>query len=211
MSRGATRTSGNRYKRYTLSDQITVQERRAKVHHLDCQGLPQVEIARQCNVTQAQVSRDLKAINAAGLAVYEASTAETRAERIVRELAQIDAIRREAWAEWQRSKLPKSRKAAKKVGGDKPRDEHTAAEEGRLADARYLERLSWCVSERCKILGLYAPVGIEYNGRTEIDLNVSAGLSDADFIAWIAAGSRLENAGKDPALPKLDDDGRSPG
>lgn len=131
--------------------------RRRKVANLYLRGAWQPEIARLVGVSQSTISRDLAIVRKRWLedakADYDAKVAE--------QLAKIDAVELEAWAEWQKSKgRERTRKAVKKYGGKSGRAEkveETTTVETLLPEARYLEIIHKCIERRCKLLGLDAP------------------------------------------------------
>lgn len=88
------------------------------------------------------------------------------------ELERLDAIVKEAWAAWEKSKTDYERKKAKQQGvpGDKDSDIVTVKLEQQkeeiicYGDARYLEIIHKALIERRKLLGLYAPEKKELSG-----------------------------------------------
>jgi hypothetical protein len=71
------------------------------------------------------------------------------------ELARIDKVERAAWEAWERS-IGQHEVCTEKSGGQYGPERQVKTEE-LAGDPRYLDKVAWCVSERCKILGLYAP------------------------------------------------------
>jgi transcriptional regulator with XRE-family HTH domain len=80
-----------------------VLSRRAEVARRYLQGEMQEQIAQSFGVTQGQISQDLKAIRAAWLASAVRDFDALKAQ----ELAKIDAVEREYWLAWERSKKDK--------------------------------------------------------------------------------------------------------
>jgi len=151
-------------------------QRRRKVANLYLRGAWQPEIAGMVGVSQATVSRDLAVVRKQWLkdakADYDAKVAE--------QLAKIDAVELEAWAEWQKSKRrERTKRAVKTRKTGKPEIEETTTVETLLPEARYLEIIHKCIERRCKLLGLDAPerkeimgpgggaVKIEYTGNVD--------------------------------------------
>jgi len=137
------------------SDEIL--SRRAKVSDLYLKGHIQAEIARRLDCTQQQVSLDLQVIRDE----WRESIFRNFDEKQELELQKIDQLERTYWAEYERSKLPKTRKTSKGRGTTEKATsvEKTDMVEERLGDPRYLEGVQWCVNKRCQILGLDAPKG----------------------------------------------------
>jgi hypothetical protein len=148
-------------------------ERRQQVAALYIRGITQAEIGRRYGLNQATVSRDLAAVRAAWLASSIADYGERKAQ----ELARIDAIESEAWAAWERSQTDAETLHAESLKGrvgangaplpDLAKTSKTA--KGQCGDPRYLERVGWCVEQRCKILGLLAPEKHDHSGTLTVD------------------------------------------
>jgi hypothetical protein len=81
------------------------------------------------------------------------------------ELARIDRLEQIAWEAWD-----DSRKDAEKSYADTVRgrvngkgkalpdlQKVSQSKEGRYGDPRFLERVSWCIEQRCKIIGVGVP------------------------------------------------------
>lgn len=144
-----------------------VLSRRTEVARRYLQGEMQEDIARSFGVTQGQISQDLKVIRAAWLAAAIRDFDAAKAE----ELAKIDAVEREYWQAWERSKqdkevatqeaqeplplTPEEIKAGKKP--KPPRKKVTLRKEGQSGNPAFLQGVLACIDKRCKILGLDAP------------------------------------------------------
>ena len=135
-------------------------------------GDTQHEIAQAVGVNQSTISRDLKALREEWLAAAVEAVAQAKG----RELARIDALEREYWAAWQRSMEPQREQTQKAVeGGLQGRKEQSKVVKERVGDARYLAGVQWCIDQRCKILGLFAPnkvAGPEEDGAFLIRLDI---------------------------------------
>ena len=136
---------------------------RRRITDLYLQGHIQYDIAEQLGISQATVSRDLKAIQKE----WQQSTLVDLHEAKAKELARIDRLEREYWREWEESKKDKEtviKKGVRSVAtGD--RDEATKREEGQRGDPRYLSGVQWCIEQRCKIVGIYAAQKQEIYGK----------------------------------------------
>lgn len=143
-------------------------KRRRKVASLYLRGAWQPEIATLVGVSQSTVSRDLAVVRKQWLkdakADYDAKVAE--------QLAKIDAVELEAWAEWQKSKgRERTKRAIKRYGakgGKTEKTEETTTVETLLPEARYLEIIHKCIERRCKLLGLDAPERKKIEGGAEL-------------------------------------------
>jgi transcriptional regulator with XRE-family HTH domain len=129
-----------------------VLSRRAEVARRYLQGEMQEELARAFGVTQGQISHDLKAIRAAWLAAAVRDFDALKAQ----ELAKIDAVEREYWLAWERSKQDKEI-AIQEAGADKKVKKATLRKEGQAGNPSFLAGVLTCIERRCAILGLDAP------------------------------------------------------
>jgi hypothetical protein len=85
-------------------------------------------------------------------------------ERKAQELARIDHLEAVAWQAWERSCQDAETASASVVQGrvDKEGEplpdlkKSSKVSKGQAGDPRLLERVSWCIEQRCKILGLAA-------------------------------------------------------
>jgi hypothetical protein len=86
-------------------------------------------------------------------------------EHKARQLARIDHLERVAWEAWERSCEDAETTSAKRVQGRTTKEGEplpdlcTSARvtKGQAGDPRHLERVAWCIEQRCKVLGLHAP------------------------------------------------------
>jgi hypothetical protein len=157
-------------------------------------GKPQTAIAEVVGVKQATVSRDLKAIRK----MWLESTLMDFNEAKAREMARIDQLERVAWEAWENSlgeNVTTTVKYGPKIVEPGEGDETSAVEEvGVLeieaerkektiqlnGDPRYLERIQWCIEQRCKILGVYESVDlgdmtftVKVKGEEEAEVDVA--------------------------------------
>jgi predicted transcriptional regulator len=132
---------------------------RRRIADLYLQGWLQVEIGEEVGVSQATVSRDLKALQEEWLqsALVDFDKAKAR------ELARIDRLEREYWRAWVRSVEDKEVEVQEKVeaGEKQGRLKVSLRREGQAGDARFLAGVQWCIEQRCQILRLYAPVDVD--------------------------------------------------
>jgi hypothetical protein len=143
-------------------------------------GKTQREIAQLIGVTQAQISYDLATIRKR----WRESALVDFNEAKNRELERIDHLEREARDAWERSRQPAEVEITSSEqipmgegvieGGRigkifQQRLKAQRRKEGQVGDPRFLERIAWCISERCRILGLYAQDG---STKTPIDIHI---------------------------------------
>ncbi len=126
-----------------------------RITDLYLQGKTQAEIAETVGLDQSQVSRDLSTIQAR----WRSDTAINLDEAKQKELAKIDLLEREYWTAWQRTleEKTKTRTEQSKTGDKSGAAKATIEKETLLGNPAYLAGIQWCISERCRILGLYAP------------------------------------------------------
>lgn len=107
------------------------QDRMLRVSELYIKGKTQYAIADELGVCQGTVSLDLKDMRALWLEQRSGNINEVK----MGELAKIDAVECNAWKSWE------------------------ASTNGKLPDGdpKFLKVILDCISERCKLTGLYAP------------------------------------------------------
>lgn len=133
---------------------MRLDDRRAAVEELYCRGLSQPRIARDVGVTAKTIAKDLQVI----LETWRHSVARNFDEARARELAKINNLEAIAWRAWERS--CRDLETTKVVtDGEKKRAEKTTRTQS--GDPAFLYRVSWCIGERCKILGLATAKAIE--------------------------------------------------
>ncbi len=89
-----------------------------------------------------------------------------RAEELIR----LNKIEAEAWLAWERSKIESTQTVTEKSEGKNGRTLARVVRDGRDGDPRFLMIVGNCVTERCKLLGLYAAVKSELTGKDGIPL-----------------------------------------
>lgn len=150
----------------------------AEMYH---RGVMLKDIAKALKVTRFTIYRDLQELHHRW--VERASTMIDRAK--------VQQLQRLAWTEeemseaWEKSKEP----------GIVEQEEVITGEEGgtrkskrtvkyQVGDKGYVDTILKAVSERCKIMGMYAPVkleGVERDGRTPLEIRaIFEGMSEKD-------------------------------
>jgi predicted transcriptional regulator len=132
--------------------------RRNEITAMYLRGMKQMEIAEELGISQGLVSRDLSIVQKEWLKERTADFDLLKQK----ELAKIDELEREAWAEYKRSKNQRSTTMTEKVQGTLMGDVQKArvTKKESLGDARYLGIVQWCIDRRVKILGMDAPTKI---------------------------------------------------
>jgi len=195
---------------------LQAQKDQLEIASLYLQGKTQFEIAeilskdatRGYTLRQQTISRDLKHIEHAWRhsALIEFNTARAR------ELAKIDNLEREYWKAWERSKTEKKHSEKEKTEGPGLSSqseglilkEVTRIQKWELiGDHRFLEGVQWCISKRCELLGLDAPLQLQHSGMIQVEdittqksKAIKGELIDILTRNGIALGGHSENAGE---------------
>lgn len=142
---------------------IQASQHRPLIASMYLKGYNQYEIADQLGITQATVSRDLKLIQEQ----WRQSAVHDMDQAKQRELERIDVLELEAWNAWLRSQQNAETETVTDVGiGDKPVTRRES--KGQTGNAQYLSVVQWCIAQRCKILGIEAPVKQDVQGSLDI-------------------------------------------
>jgi hypothetical protein len=161
------------------AEEVRILSRRAKVAALLLRGTTnQFSILAALGMEpnqQSTISRDIKAIREE----WKASAVRDFDEAKGRELEKLEAIEADAWAAWERSRsertITRTRRTEKPGQSPAGKDgkESGALLQSALAESRkeqrdgeqgFLAVALKCVQERCKILGLHAPVRHAHGG-----------------------------------------------
>lgn len=142
--------------------------RRTKVAALALRGITnQFDICERLGMDRSQnstISRDLKAIREE----WKQSAVRDFDEAKGKELARLDAVEREAWEAWERSKVQRETTRTKRRTGDTLSDEAELKKESRDGDPRFLAMVIDCVDKRCELLGLVVKGKDEQNSAPPI-------------------------------------------
>lgn len=137
---------------------------RLMIESLYLKGLTHREIAeklseaRPYSLSHTQVHQDLKRI----LAEWVARRDRVLDEAVARELRKVDAVERTAWDAWERSCRPREIRTSEQYSDrDGSRTRAQIRREDCGGDPRFLQVVQWCISKRCEILGLNAPLVVQ--------------------------------------------------
>jgi len=133
---------------------------KAAVSRLLVRGWRQCDIARKLKLAPSTVSQYRKEIQQE---FSDEASDSVRLDRD-REIAKLDEIEKEAWAEWERSKMEGVKTKVADVAG-KRTTERLTAEQG--ANTVYLTTILKCNERRCKILGIEAPDALKIEAKIE--------------------------------------------
>lgn len=170
---------------------------RVTIARLYLAGRVQTEIAAELGLDQSQISRELRTIQEEWRQRYAAEIEALKA----RELARIDELERVAWDAWERSKVAK----VEREQTDRPADdgrlipaEATVVTTTSVGDTRYLDKVQWCIEQRCKILQIVQPAPavnlvqatyVDTRGRATVEAILAdpeAGRLAGEFMARLA-------------------------
>lgn len=157
---------------------------RVEVARLYLQGKYQHEIAQILEVSQQQVSYDLKAVQQAWRDMPLAQLSELKAK----ELARIDTLERTYWEAWEKSQQPKETTSTAKEGEKLKVGKRSEQRNGNPA---FLKGVMECIDRRCKLLGLDAPVKSEVTSALSVSQDYSN--MDADELSRLYT-AKLQNA-----------------
>ena len=133
-----------------FNNKYIIAERRAKISKMYLSGMAQFEISNETDISQQQISSDLKVlrkewINSALIDFNEARS---------KELAKIDNLEIEYWDAWKKSK--EDYEKSKRKYQDKQLKELNKEDVIMTGDPRFLEGVRWCITKRCEIFGFNA-------------------------------------------------------
>jgi predicted transcriptional regulator len=138
------------------SKRHAVLQRRLRAAQLAAQGRTQLEIADELGVSQPTICADLNEIHSQWQKAAEAQTAE----RIAREIAMIEEIRRAAWQAWARSQQDQERKRVKTTARpdqDGVKVERIKERRTQSGDSRMLRTALKCSEMILRTLGAFKP------------------------------------------------------
>ncbi len=149
------------------------------------QGMKQSAIADHLNLTQQQISYDLREVKkrwASGANIaYD--------EHVAQELAKLELLEREYWAAWKRSQQPrKNTLAAVRERQGTSVGEKEAKEETRDGNPRFLEGVLFVMERRARLVGLDKPTRVTGTLQT-YDLTQATD----EQLTRLAAGESLES------------------
>jgi hypothetical protein len=144
-----------------------------------CQGYKQSEIGEVLGISQQHVCEDIKKLREAwrdsGIRNFDLAKEE--------ELRKLDAMEREAWDAFRRSRRPmttRSQEETKKPGGGDGDRKLKIEQRETVGDPRYMLIVLDCIDKRCKLLALYPPQKIAPTDPTGMEPYLAAGRQMSD-------------------------------
>lgn len=126
-----------------------------RIAELRLRGFSQEQIARKLDLSQPQVSRDLKELERRWLKAQIRSVDAHKTQKLV----ELDYLKTESWEAWDRSQqeaIEQSASKAKKNGDAVEEAERKS--KSQVGDPRFLEMVHKTIGTQAEILGLYAPI-----------------------------------------------------
>lgn len=157
------------------------------IARLYLQGQSQSAIAAQLKIDQSTVSRDLKELRS----LWTDSALRDFDEAKSLQLAKIDVLEATYWEAWMRS-LTTRETLTNESGESDAKGAHQKTitrREVMLGNPAYLAGVERCIAERCKLLGLYAPI------KTATDLAeqvIASGITPEAFIGELRKQWQLD-------------------
>jgi hypothetical protein len=154
---------------------------RAAIAEAYLRGVPQYQIAAEVGLSAAQVSRDLGILQRE----WEARAADRIEAHKAAELAKLDTLERTYWQAWEASTQPQKRTRTADRAGAKSAEVGSVTRDGNPA---FLSGVLSCIDRRCKILGVDAPVNVNFYVQQEAArVSAATGMSLSEAEAKIRA------------------------
>lgn len=183
-------------------------------------GVTQMEMASRLGVSQGQISADVKTV----LKQWQDERLHDIDRYKNEQLVRINSIEEEMWTAWEKSKVTKKVVINKSKSGemsdvfdpttgkmtktqtDKYWRAGTTEEEPVNGDMQYMNGIMWCVQERAKIIGLYAPKKVAQTDPTGEFESTSAKEILGDIIGGILKRAEPDKEIVEGELLELDGD-----
>lgn len=131
----------------------------SEITSLYLQGKSQQEISetlagmRNYSLSQQVISRDIQSV----IKRWQKNEEDDLRVAKLKELAKIDLLEATYWKAWEKSLAPIEKQATEKKDGRYASMSAKLTKEDTCGDPRYLAGVQWCVEQRIKIFGLFAP------------------------------------------------------
>lgn len=154
----------------------------AAIAEMKLRGYSQAAIAKKLNLSDSQVSRDLRVIEQRWRKSAERDLTIAKGQK----LAELDHIKTESWEAWDRSQQEVIEQSASKTkrNGD-AMEEAERKSKTQVGDPRFLEIVHKAIASQSDILGLFAPTKIAQTdpsgNRQGIRINSFEHINDDDL------------------------------
>ena len=147
----------------------------AKTAEMYFHGKTQAFIAQEMGVNTGTVCRRLQVLRKR----WQESSLNDTDGAMSRELAKIDNLEREYWEAWLKSRETTEQTTKEKREGTEPYSKVSVRSEPTPGNPQFLEGVRWCIEQRGKLLGLYAPV------KQDVVIHDFSNLTDEELAAEI--------------------------
>lgn len=162
-----------------------------RTSELYLQGKTQAYIAKEMGVSVAQISKDIATI----VSRWQKQSIENIEQQRTVQLEKINRIEAEMWTAWENSKTGTTDTTkARSQRGQNTNNRVEVLEKSSHGDISYMNIITWCITERNKILGIYAPKKI---AETDVKGNDKVSVRDEILSAIDSIGQRLKKENED--------------
>lgn len=140
----------------------------------------ELNAVRRYNISRSQIMYDINKIHGRWLESSLVNFDKVKA----REMARIDRLEREYWVSWLESKEDRETSTTSQSTGIRAYERIELKRVGQVGNPRFLEGVQWCIEQRMKIFGFYAPTRVDLEWRREAE---AAGLKASDIFEQIVA------------------------
>lgn len=162
-------------------------------HRTQVEMRDELNAMRRYNISRSQIMYDINAIHGRWLESSLIDFDKVKA----RELARIDRLEREYWVSWIESKEDQEVSTTSRSTGIRAYERAELKRVGQVGNPRFLEGVQWCIEQRMKIFGFYAPTRVDLEWRREAE---AAGLQASDIFEQIVAKYMAAIAGSDEPI-----------
>lgn len=159
-------------------------------------GESQRAIGETLGISRQSVTLAVKQVREAWVTEYLTEWDAHRAK----ELARIDHLEQEYWEAWERSKKVSNERTQQMKIDEKTGQPFVAGvvmqTDERTGETRYLQGIQWCIDQRCKILGFYAP---------QRTMAMVSGLDGASVTSTAGGGVQIYLPAKSPVEGEIID------
>lgn len=120
---------------------------------------------RNYDLSRSQIKYDIKKIHQRWLKSSLVDFGKVK----VRELARIDRLEREYWTAWNESKEDQEINTTSRSNGRHPSEKAEVKRIGQVGNPRFLDGVQWCIEQRMKIFGFYAPSQVRIDWRRQLE------------------------------------------
>jgi|GEM_PF-1210272 len=162
-------------------------------HRTQVEIRDELNAVRHYNISRSQIMYDINKIHKRWLQSSLVDFDKVKA----RELARIDRLEREYWVSWVESKEDQETSTSSRSTGRAAYEKVELKRVGQVGDPRFLAGVQWCIEQRMKIFGFYAPTQIDLEWRREAE---AVGLQASDIFEQIVSEYMAAIKGGDESI-----------